>query len=184
MGFKTTFNTFAGSLLLTIFVLFSIFSFLEESEILFSIFVPIRIYNNADSDKSRILTDLKGKAGIFMWTHIETGTIYIGSAIDLSKRFYQYYSFSYLKKTDNYIPPYGGALVLHTHSAFSLSTQGCVDIKGLSQEEARVLILKCEQFYLDFIFSLDKPNTYNILKTAGSTLGFKSPPWGGNLLLK
>lgn len=110
VGFKTTFNTFAGSLLLTIFVLFSIFSFLEESEILFSIFVPIRIYNNADSDKSRILTDLKGKAGIFMWTHIETGTIYIGSAIDLSKRFYQYYSFSYLKKTDNYIPPTGGLL--------------------------------------------------------------------------
>lgn len=48
-------------------------------------FSPVIIYNNADTEKSRILSDNRGKAGIYMWTHLETKRIYIGSAIDLSK---------------------------------------------------------------------------------------------------
>ena len=34
------------------------------------------------------------------------------------------------------------------------------------------MILEREQFYLDLIFKKDEPNTYNILKVAGSNLGF------------
>jgi len=54
-------------------------------------FRPVIIYNNAETDKLRILTDNKGKAGIYMWTHIESGKIYIGSAFDLYKRISQYF---------------------------------------------------------------------------------------------
>jgi hypothetical protein len=80
-------------------------------------FVPIVIYNNAETDKSIILSDNKGRAGIYLWTHIESGKIYVGSAIDLSKRLNRYYSSLELKQVDNYICR---ALLDYTHSAFSL----------------------------------------------------------------
>lgn len=133
-------------------------------------FVSLIFYLNVESDKSRILLDNKGRAGIYMWTHIESGRIYIGSAIDLSKRLISYYSPAYLKLTDNYI---SRALTLHTHSAFSLSILEYIDITNLSVEESRVLILEREQVYLDLVFSEDEPNTYNLLQSAGSSLGFK-----------
>jgi group I intron endonuclease len=144
--------------------------FLQTYEILLSFFVPIMIYSNPDRDKSRILSDLKGKAGIYMWTHKETGKFYIGSAIDLSKRLGYYYTPSGLKRADNYI---SRALILHTHSAFSLSILKYIEIENLDKEKTRLLILESEQYYLDIIFSLDEPKTYNILKVAGSSLGTK-----------
>jgi len=64
------------------------------------------------------------------------------------------------------------ALNCHTHSAFSLTIIEYIDVTGLSLDDALLLILEREQFYLDLIFSEDEPNTYNILKVAGSSLGF------------
>jgi len=133
-----------------------------------SIFVPVMIYHNAETDKSKILSDNKGKAAIYLWTHI-SGKIYIGSTVDLSKRMSKYYTFSWLNQTDNYI---SRALLHHTYSAFSLSILEYIDITGLSKEEARELILEREQYYLDLIFLNDESNTYNILKEAGSSLGY------------
>jgi group I intron endonuclease len=133
-------------------------------------FKSVIIYNNADTDKSRILSDLKGKTGIYMWKHQESGTSYIGSAIDLSIRLLSYYMPSQLKRIDNYICR---AILRHGHSAFSLSIIEYIDISNLGQEDARNLILSREQIYLDLIFSVNEPNTYNILKVAGSPLGYK-----------
>jgi len=42
------------------------------------------IYSNADIDKFKILSDLFGRAGVYQWTHIESGKVYVGSAVDLS----------------------------------------------------------------------------------------------------
>lgn len=134
------------------------------------IFVPVIIYNNADTDRSRILSDNKGRTGIYLWIHRESEKFYIGSAVDLSNRLSKYYSFPELNKWDNYI---SRALIHHTYSAFSLSILEYIDIANSSKEEARKLILSREQFYLDFIFSEDEPNTYNILKIAGSLLGYQ-----------
>ena len=134
-------------------------------------FVPIVTYNNAETDKSKILSDNKGKAGIYQWTHIESGKIYIGSAIDLSKRLNRYYSCLELKRVDNYICR---ALLDHTHSAFSLAILEFIDILNLGKEETRKIILGQEQCYLNLVFSgEDKPNSYNLLPTAGSSLGYK-----------
>jgi group I intron endonuclease len=105
-----------------------------------------------------------------MWKHQESGTIYIGSAMDLSTRLLQYYMPSQLKRVNNYICR---AILRHGHSAFSLSIIEYIDILNLGQEDARNLILSREQVYLNLIFSVDEPNTYNILKVAGSPLGYK-----------
>jgi len=36
------------------------------------------IYHNTETDKDKIISEDKGKAAIYMWTHIKTGRIYIG----------------------------------------------------------------------------------------------------------
>jgi group I intron endonuclease len=47
-----------------------------------------------------------------------------------------------------------------------------INISNLSKEKAHLLILEREQNYLNKIFSEDEPSTYNILKTAGSSLSY------------
>ena len=75
------------------------------------------------------------------------------------------YSPFYLKRPDNYI---SRALVLHIHSAFSLTIIEFIMIKNWSLKETRKLILSREQFYIDSL----EPNN-NILKVAGSLLGYR-----------
>jgi group I intron endonuclease len=149
-----------------IFTYYSNISFTEIEN--FSVLLctlPVIIYSNPETDKLKIINDNKGKSGIYLWTHKESGKMYIGSAVDLSKRFLSYYSPLYLKRANNYIC---NALTLHSHSAFSLSIVEYIDLKNLSLEEARNLILEREQYYLDSLLP-----KYNILKVAGSLLGYK-----------
>lgn len=89
--------------------------FIDEPNILLSL-IPIIVYSNADTAKSSILSGNKNKTGIYMWTHKESGKFYIDSAVDLSKRFQNYYSLSHLKQVDNYI---ARALLFHGYEAFS-----------------------------------------------------------------
>jgi len=138
--------------------------FIGEPNLLF-FSIPIIIYSNADTDKLSILSENKNKAGIYQWIHKESGKIYIGSAVDLYKRLRQYYSISRLNRNKNqYI---SNALLSHGYSAFSLSILEYINIDNLSLEESKKLILEREQYYIDSL----KPE-YNILKMAGSSLGF------------
>lgn len=123
------------------------------------------IYSNADSEKIKILTDNKGKAGVYCWTNISTERCYIGSSNNLSQRLKEYYSNAHLKRNKNsYI---SRALLVHGYSEFSLTILKYINITGLSKEDARKLILSNEQQFLD-IFD---PH-YNILKKAGSILRY------------
>ena len=61
---------------------------MEQSNIILICFVPIMIYSKAKTEKSYIYTE--NKAGIFQWTHIKSGKIYIGSALNLSYRIKEY----------------------------------------------------------------------------------------------
>lgn len=55
-------------------------------------FVSVIIYNNVETNKSQILFENKGKTGIYMWTSNSSDKTYIGSAVNLSRRFTQYFS--------------------------------------------------------------------------------------------
>lgn len=127
--------------------------------------ISLIVYINAQTEESLILSENKGKTGIYLWFHLESGKIYIGSAVDLAKRLSRYYSKGHLQR--NKTMRICNALLLHTHSAFSLYILEILDITNLDKEEARLLILKLEQFYID----LFKPE-FNILPTAGSSLGY------------
>jgi group I intron endonuclease len=126
----------------------------------------VMFYENVVADKNKILSDNEGKAGIYMWTHIESGDIYIGSATNLKTRFLQYYNQNLLKRIKSvYIY---NALLHYGYSAFTLSILEFIDITNLSTDEAKKVILEREQYFLDLL----EPE-YNILKIAGSSLGFK-----------
>ena len=122
--------------------------------------IPLVSYENSYTLKINILAENKNKSGIYMWTNNITNKSYVGSAVNLSNRFKNYYNRSYLikeRKSNNsriYL-----ALLIYQHSFFKL------DI--IEYCEPSVLISR-EQYYLDLL----KPE-YNILKTAGSILGFK-----------
>lgn len=124
---------------------------------------PVIVYSNVETDKSKILSDNKGKAAIYMWTHIESGKRYIGSAVDLYNRLKYYFSPLGLKRANNYI---SRAIISHKHSAFSLSIIEYIDISNLSKESARKLILEREQHHIDSLGP-----EYNINPIAGSRLG-------------
>jgi group I intron endonuclease len=134
-----------------------------------------RYYSNADTEKVQILSDNKGLAGIYMWTHIESNKRYIGSAVNLRARLLYYFNVNYLNRNKNmYIC---NALLSYGYSGFSFTILEYINISNLSlpatfdrgeeKENVRKLILDREQYYIDSL----NPE-YNILKTAGSILGY------------
>ena len=99
----------------------------------------------------------KGKAGIYLFTDLESGKKYIGSAKNLRTRFMQYFNPNYLeRKNYMYICR---AILKHGMSNFSLAI-----IEYCQPEQC----LEREDFYLSFL----EPE-YNILLKAGSSLGYK-----------
>ncbi len=117
--------------------------------------VPVKSYDNAESKKVFILKDNIRKAGIYRWVNKENGKTYIGSAVNLSRRLAQYYSLPVLFNNNMLIYK---ALLKYGYSYFIL------EILEYCEPEN---VVSREQYYL----YLYKPE-YNILKTAGSLLGF------------
>jgi len=122
--------------------------------------IPVVSYSNADKDKSIIYQENKNKSGIYRWNNLVTGDSYVGSAINLTNRLSKYFSLIFLKRnilrSKSII---NNSLLKYGHNNFS------IDI--MEYCEPKVLI-KREQYYLDIL----NPK-YNILKKAGSSLGYK-----------
>ncbi|AKQ53318.1 GIY endonuclease (mitochondrion) [Sclerotinia sclerotiorum 1980 UF-70] len=119
--------------------------------------MPLITYNNADVEKFRILKDNNGKSGVYCWVNKVNGSKYVGSSKNLYRRFLQYFNTGYLLKLENIV--ICRALLKHGYSMFNLEILEYCDSKGL--------IIR-EQYYIDLL----KPE-YNILRKAGSALGFK-----------
>lgn len=134
-----------------------------------NLFVSSVVYSNAESEKQLILRDAKNKAGIYIWTHLESNTMYVGSSVDLYRRLKYYYS--KVNLTRNTKSKIYNAILHHGHSAFSLTIIEYIDLTNLPKDKIKNFILGREQYYINFI----KPG-YNILKKAGSLLGFKHSP--------
>ena len=128
-----------------------------ESAVHLSIaFIPIIVYEDADKDKLKILNDNRNKSAVYRWVNKENGNYYIGSSINLTVRMYTYYSLLSLAKSNR---PIDRALLKYGYSCFRFEI-----LEYCTTEN----VIKREQFYLD-----NSNPTYNIVKTAGSTLGYK-----------
>lgn len=116
----------------------------------------VKLYDNAHNMKIDIISENKAKSGIYMWTNLLTGDIYVGQSGDLSKRFRKYFTLSYIKSQESFI--ISRALIKYGYINFSVSILEYCDKSSL---------LEREQYYLDSL----QPQ-YNILKIAGSSLGY------------
>lgn len=117
--------------------------------------VPASFYEDTSSMKLQILEENKGKSGIYMLTNKLTGDIYVGQSTDISKRFKNYFNISYLNSKAYRI---NRALVKYGYSSFSLTILEYCSISDLTIRE---------QYYFEKL----EPQ-YNILKIAGSSVGF------------
>ena len=116
------------------------------------------VYFNPEEKKDYILKENKEKAGIYRWVHLESGKSYIGSSIRLDNRFKQYFRYSHLTSIYRNMR-INKALLKYGYSGFRFEILEYCSVKEL---------LTREQFYLD-----QYQPEYNILKVAGSTLGYR-----------
>lgn len=122
--------------------------------------ISAKFYENADTQKLEILKENQNKSGIYRWVNKINGKTYIGSSKNLGKRLRDYFNISFLeKKTEKGKSMVYIALLKKGYSNFTLEILEYCDSADL---------LKREQYYIDRL----NPE-YNILKTAGSSLGFK-----------
>lgn len=120
--------------------------------------IPVVMYPDAYSNKSIILKDTKNKAGIYRWVNKVNHKTYIGSSVNLGRRFKVYYDFSFLsvriKKAQSHIY---SAILKHGYYNFQLEIlEYCAKENAISRE----------QYYIDLL----NPE-YNLNSTAGSRLG-------------
>ena len=117
-----------------------------------NVYEPYLYYSNADYSKLDILKYNKGKSGIYMWTNLMNNKSYIGSSVDLKRRFLEYFNIKRLLRYSSMA--INKALLKYGYSQFSLSI--------LEYCEVDELMIK-EKYYLNLL----SPK-YNKLKEPGS----------------
>nr|ATI20522.1 hypothetical protein [Juglanconis juglandina] len=120
---------------------------------------PVLIYTNPDEHKGLIVKQNKGKSGVYRWVHKESGKSYIGSSSMLNDRFRRYFNPSYLSSSKRGASIICKALLKYGYVGFKLE---------ILEYCPSSIVLTREQFYIDKF----NPE-YNILKVAGSNLGYK-----------
>lgn len=99
---------------------------------------PAKVYLNSKESKDLIYKE--NKSGIYVWLNTINEKYYVGSAVNLSRRFSQYYSEKYLKVVKGIIHK---ALLKNKHEKFTLYILEYCEVKDL--------ILR-EQYYIDMLF--------------------------------
>ena len=118
-------------------------------------------YDNADIDKVSILLENKNKSGIYLWTNLINGKIYIGSSVNLSIRLLQYFNTNYLLR--NTSMTICRALLKHGYSNFSLTiVEYCESDKCLIRVSSPARRLKRGDSLLDKYYLLLLNPDYNI----------------------
>jgi group I intron endonuclease len=118
--------------------------------------IPIIIYDNADIQKLQVLEENKGKSGVYRWVNKVNGNSYVGSSVNLGKRFINYYNYSYISSNNMLI---NKALIKYGYSQFRLEILEYCDSSS---------VISREQYYINILIPV-----YNLLKIAGSSLGYK-----------
>lgn len=119
---------------------------------------PVKYYNNIYDLKSIIIKENKNKSGIYKFTNKLNGKFYIGSSVNLRRRFANYFSLAYISGVKNHLT-ISRALIKYGYFNFELEI--------LEYCNTLDLLIR-EQYYIDIL----KPK-YNIAKIASSTIGIK-----------
>lgn len=113
---------------------------------------PLKIlYVNTLENKAKIVKENKDKSGVYMWIHTESNKIYIGSSINIGRRFAGYFSKFNLSK--NKTMTICKALLKYGHSQFSFAILEYCDASNRIERE---------NYYINLL----EPK-YNVLNVAG-----------------
>ncbi|KAN0036248.1 hypothetical protein ACTA71_009076 [Dictyostelium dimigraforme] len=127
---------------------------------------PVRIYLDSAAMRKQIIAESAKRAVIYQWYNLQTGAIYVGSAIYGAKRLRNYWTPSFLER----ICPIVLNLNFFKKENFALAI--LEDLGGTSEITKEILLAR-EQYYIDLVFQLDVEKRLNQAVTAGSTLGYK-----------
>lgn len=145
---------------LLLFLLLLSFANGDNTTLSFMSIFPVVTYINPLEQKGDIFKDNNKKSGIYRWTNKLSHKTYVGSAIDLTRRFRSYFSLAFLEKELRY----GNSVICSSLLKYGYSEFSLEILEYCEKEE---LIVR-EQYYLDNL----KPE-YNILTIARSSKGFK-----------
>lgn len=120
---------------------------------------PVKTYHNPDEERDLIISENRGLSGVYRWVKKDSEKSYIGSSAKLNDRFRRYFNNSYISDNKR-----GGSLICKALLRYGYVGFRLEILEYCSSSE----VLAREQFYLDTL----KPE-YNILKVAGSNLGYK-----------
>ena len=81
--------------------------------------VTIVTYGNADQAKYLAVKHNKGKSGVYPWVHKKSGNSYIGSSVNLSKRFTLNYNYNHISDPKHKITIFK-ALLRYGYATFRL----------------------------------------------------------------
>jgi len=112
----------------------------------------LAVFSDADKDKLNILKYVKGKSGVYLWTNKLNDKKYIGSSVNLRRRFLEYYNVNRMLNEKSM--PINVALLKYGYTNFSLTILEICDKDSLMSRE-------------NHFFEVYSPE-YNILITAGS----------------
>jgi hypothetical protein len=117
-----------------------------------------------------IATFLRGKAGVYQWINNTNGKTYVGSSVDLYRRFFEYLNPKHLIREllrgESLIYR---AMLKYGYTSFSFKILEIVPLdSSLSDAEQNSALLAVEQQYLDLLTP-----EYNLLQKAGSNRGHK-----------
>jgi len=98
---------------------------------------PIKIYENSDIQKLHILEENKGKFGVYLLRNLKNKKIYVGSSIDLRRRFKEYFNIDRLLRHKNL--PICAALIKYGYSQFSLEILEYCDTSVLLKKKNNII---------------------------------------------
>jgi group I intron endonuclease len=122
--------------------------------------LAVKFYDNAETEKEYIFKENKNKSGVYRFINKKNGKIYVGSSVDLERRFRKYFNISFLKRENK--SRINNALMLHGYENFR------VEILEYCEPSD---CIKKEQIYLDLLKPPGRRRRPG--ETAGSLLGFK-----------
>ena len=119
----------------------------------------ILFFDDVKKNKKNVYRELRNKAGIYVFINNKTNKIYVGSSINLTKRMVSYYYYYNSDKPSQLV-------IIRAMKKYGLDNFS-LGIKEFCDKNPQICI-DLEQKWIDYY----KPK-YNVLTTAGNSLGYK-----------